>query len=97
MFQFFRRRSAPSEAVPVPAAAPSAALPGMMKVSIEADICHHCGACVAVCPPDAIFLDAMFLRINQETCTACERCVKMCPVHALSMVTPREPRHARLV
>jgi ferredoxin len=57
----------------------------LLKVAVDEQICHHCGACVAVCPPDAIFLETSFLRIDQETCTSCERCVKMCPVHALSM------------
>jgi ferredoxin len=69
----------------------------VLKVAVDQDVCHHCGACVAVCPPDAIFLDSMWLRINQDTCTACERCVKMCPVHALEMVTPKETRRARSV
>jgi ferredoxin len=96
MFRFFRRKPAPPEPIPVPAAAPPVSAPAVMKVTVDQDVCHHCGACVAVCPPDAIFLDAMFLRINQDTCTACERCVKMCPVHALAMVTPKETRHARV-
>ncbi|HYO89425.1 MAG TPA: 4Fe-4S binding protein [Candidatus Limnocylindrales bacterium] len=96
MFRFFRRKPEPAAIIPVPAAAAPVVLSSVMKVSVDQDVCHHCGACVAVCPPDAIFLDSMFLRINQDTCTACERCVKMCPVHALAMVTPKETRHARL-
>jgi ferredoxin len=98
MFRFFRRTTLPPPAPPVPAAAePMSAVATAIKVSVDQDVCHHCGACVAVCPPDAIFLDSMWLRINQDTCTACERCVKMCPVHALDMVTPKETRHARRV
>ncbi len=96
MFRFFNRKPEPPTAMPVPAAAPPVAVADVMKVLVDQDVCHHCGACVAVCPPDAIFLDSMFLRINQDTCTACERCVKMCPVHALAMVTPKETRHARV-
>lgn len=96
MLNFFRRKPAPPPVDPA-AAAPVAPLTAMMKVAIDHDVCHHCGGCVAVCPPDVIFLDAMHLTIDQDGCTACERCVKMCPVHALSMVTPKETRHARSV
>ncbi len=60
-----------------------------IKVAVDEQLCHHCGGCVAVCPPDAIFLENSYLAINQETCTSCERCVKMCPVHALSMPNGR--------
>ncbi|GAB4460659.1 MAG: 4Fe-4S binding protein [Anaerolineae bacterium] len=56
-----------------------------LKVIVDHELCCYCGACVAVCPPDAIFLTDSFLAIDQETCTACERCTKMCPVHALAM------------
>lgn len=96
MFQFFRRQPQPSGVVPAPAAAPLASS-GVVKVLIAQDVCHHCGGCVAVCPPDVIFLDAMHLTIDQDGCTACERCVKMCPVHALEMAVPKESRHARSV
>ncbi len=54
-------------------------------VLVDYDLCYSCGACVAVCPPDSIFLDNMHLKIDDETCTRCERCTVMCPVHALSM------------
>ncbi|MHB8625814.1 MAG: indolepyruvate ferredoxin oxidoreductase subunit alpha [Aggregatilineales bacterium] len=55
------------------------------RVVVDHNLCFFCGACVAVCPPDAIFLETAFLNINDQTCTLCERCVNMCPVHALSM------------
>ena len=56
-----------------------------LDLVIDYDKCHECGGCIAVCPPDALFLGAK-LTVNQETCTDCDRCVKMCPVHALSLV-----------
>lgn len=61
-------------------------------VAIDQDTCNHCGACVAVCPPDSLFLYEDWLAIDHETCTRCERCVKMCPVHALSMVADPSPQ-----
>ena len=54
--------------------------------AVDHSLCHYCGACVAVCPPDAIFLVDTWLEIK-TSCTGCERCVAMCPVHALSMVS----------
>ncbi len=62
-----------------------------VHVVVDRNLCYYCGACVAVCPPDSIFLENAFLRIDEETCTLCERCTNMCPVHALSMV---EKEHA---
>jgi ferredoxin len=56
-----------------------------MHVSVDRNLCFYCGACVAVCPPDSIFLENAHLKIDDETCTRCERCTNMCPVHALSM------------
>ena len=56
------------------------------SVAIAQELCNHCGACVAVCPPDSLFLYEDWLALDHDTCTRCERCVKMCPVHALSMV-----------
>ncbi|MBE2182178.1 MAG: 4Fe-4S binding protein [Anaerolineae bacterium] len=66
-----------------------------IKVAVDEQLCHHCGGCVAVCPPDAIFLELSHLAINQETCTSCERCVKMCPVNALSMPNGRLDRQVQ--
>ena len=56
------------------------------QLVIHHEKCHSCGACVAVCPPDSLFLLDYHLTVNQETCTSCERCVKLCPVQALSLV-----------
>ncbi len=52
-------------------------------VGVDRNLCYYCSACVAVCPPDSIFLENAHLSIDHETCTRCERCIAMCPVHAL--------------
>ncbi len=57
-----------------------------LRVIVDHNLCFHCGACVAVCPPNSIMLDNVYLRIDDRTCTCCERCSQMCPVHALSLV-----------
>jgi len=49
--------------------------------------CTHCGACLAVCPTDALSVDrsSMEVRFNDEECVACELCVKVCPPHAMEI------------
>ena len=59
------------------------------QLVIDHDMCHRCGACVAICPPNALFLRD-HLTVDLETCTLCERCVKACPVHALSLESVTE-------
>ncbi len=56
------------------------------QVVVNHSVCFYCGACVAICPSDSLFLHNGFLSINDENCARCERCVRMCPVHALSVV-----------
>jgi NAD-dependent dihydropyrimidine dehydrogenase PreA subunit len=55
------------------------------ELDIDHDRCYSCGACVAVCPPDSLFLLDLHLTVDHNTCTRCDRCVAMCPVHALSL------------
>jgi ferredoxin len=45
--------------------------------------CAYCGACVAVCPANAISLSDVTLRIDDEACTACLQCIRICPLGAL--------------
>ena len=46
--------------------------------------CDFCGACVGVCPADAIVLWEADLEIVGEKCTGCLRCVYVCPYRALA-------------
>lgn len=55
-------------------------------LAIDHKLCLSCGACVAVCPPDSLFLQDIHLTVDHTTCTRCDRCVTMCPVHALALV-----------
>ena len=49
--------------------------------------CTHCGACVAICPTDALALDTATRRVNfhPDRCTACELCVLACPPRAMEV------------
>jgi ferredoxin len=51
------------------------------------DKCTHCGACIAVCPTDALFVDRdrMEVIFKDEECVACELCIKVCPPRAMEI------------
>ena len=50
------------------------------------DKCDFCGACVAVCPVDAIELAEARIEIIQPRCIDCELCVWVCPVETLKHI-----------
>lgn len=49
--------------------------------------CTHCGACVAICPTGALWLDPQTMMVNfdEGKCTACELCVLACPPRAMEV------------
>jgi formate hydrogenlyase subunit 6/NADH:ubiquinone oxidoreductase subunit I len=52
----------------------------------HADLCVDCGACISICPTQALSLDrdAFKMRINFGHCIACGACVEICPTKAFS-------------
>lgn len=53
-------------------------------ISVDIALCLYCGACVAVCPKDAIFLDDVAVKIHKDSCIKCGLCIKECPMAAIS-------------
>ncbi|MCD6434101.1 MAG: 4Fe-4S binding protein [Candidatus Diapherotrites archaeon] len=47
--------------------------------------CLHCGACVGVCPKQAIVLEGEKIKIDKKKCIECKACVLMCPVGAMQI------------
>lgn len=45
--------------------------------------CLYCGACVGVCPANAIFLNETYITFS-DACTNCGICERACPVNAIS-------------
>lgn len=47
--------------------------------------CTHCGACVTVCPTEALYIDKKTMQVifDSDKCIACELCVKACPPRAM--------------
>jgi L-aspartate semialdehyde sulfurtransferase ferredoxin len=50
--------------------------------------CTSCGACVTICPADALTYDAKTRQVmfDDEKCIACELCVKACPLGAMEVL-----------
>ena len=46
--------------------------------------CLYCGACVGVCPAQAIVLKDTRIFVNDK-CVSCGACTKICPVGAMSL------------
>ena len=55
-----------------------------MAVTIDKEKCTACGACVDVCPVDALKLEETAV-VDEETCIDCGTCVDECPVEAISL------------
>jgi ferredoxin len=55
-----------------------------MPAVVDEDTCISCGACVDVCPVDAITMEDKAV-IDADTCTDCGACVDECPVDAISL------------
>ena len=49
--------------------------------------CTHCGACVPICPTDALVIDPETRKVNfyNDKCIACELCIKACPPRAMEL------------
>jgi ferredoxin len=66
---------------------------GMKVESIGQDIkrdeekCYQCGACTAVCPTGALYIERpeMDVIFDTDKCSACELCVVACPARAMEV------------
>jgi len=49
------------------------------------DKCTHCGACLAVCPTDALVVDRETSEVvfDSQKCIGCELCIPACPPRAM--------------
>ena len=52
---------------------------------VDEDLCFGCGACIALCPTNALELSSRLATVDQDSCTYCNYCVPSCPVFALSI------------
>ena len=49
--------------------------------------CTHCGACVVLCPTEALIVEPVSRKVNfiHEKCIACGICVTACPSRAMEI------------
>ncbi|MFH1722213.1 MAG: 4Fe-4S binding protein [Candidatus Altiarchaeota archaeon] len=56
------------------------------EISKDDEACFDCGACVGVCPTEALMLNKKLeLEIDFEKCIRCGICEEVCPVKALKV------------
>ena len=55
-----------------------------MAAKVDKSKCTGCGACVDVCPVNAIKIEDKKAIISDE-CVDCGACISQCPVEAISL------------
>lgn len=53
-------------------------------MKVDQEKCVGCGACMAVCPAQAIKYDNGKAKIDMTKCAQCQTCVSVCPMQAIS-------------
>jgi ferredoxin len=53
-------------------------------IDVNKSKCAYCGACVAVCPVDALRLKETMI-VCDEKCISCGTCEKACPMGAITV------------
>lgn len=61
---------------------------------VDANRCNGCGACITICPQEAISLIGATARIDPKLCRGCGRCVDVCMSGAIYEVV-RQPQLVR--
>ena len=53
---------------------------------VDSDVCIGCGACIGVCPVEAIHMsDSQTAYVDAAECVACGGCTDTCPTGAIQI------------
>ncbi len=56
------------------------------NITNDVDKCIDCGACIALCPTNAIsFTEDWSIKVEGDKCIRCGACVEACPLRSLSI------------
>ena len=56
-------------------------------------VCNQCGACINVCPVEALYRDKNgVVRVDNKKCTACLMCVGFCPTANMFFDADAQPQ-----
>jgi MinD superfamily P-loop ATPase len=61
-------------------------------IAIKPEVCGICGACVAICRQNALFLFNATLQVSGR-CNGCNVCVNICPLGAI-IPEPKKPKQS---
>jgi len=54
------------------------------QILLRATFCNQCGACIEVCPTEALYRDKRgIVRLRKKLCVGCLSCVGFCPYGAM--------------
>ena len=56
-----------------------------MAATVDMELCTGCGACVEVCPVEAITLRDGKAQVDADKCVDCGVCMDECPTDAINV------------
>jgi ferredoxin len=62
---------------------------GKQQAYIVKDMCVGCGACIEVCPKNAVKFDGETYEIDMNLCDRCNKCIDLCPANAIFTNDPQ--------
>jgi len=57
----------------------------LMAVKVDNNKCTGCGACVEICPVNAVKIENKKALVDEKECAECGVCINECPDEAISL------------